>query len=978
MNAALCALLCLGLGAAGPAKPRPSALVDPFIGTGGHGHTFPGPSMPFGMVQPSPDTRLTGWDGCSAYHASDRVIYGFSQTHLSGTGCSDYGDILLLPFTGPVKWKCGYTTKGEDPGPFDPSGYGSHFRKATEKAEAGYYAVYLDDTGVDAELTATTRVAFHRYRFAGEDAQVLVDLHHRDETLDAWIRVVDDHTVEGFRRAKAWAVDRPVYFVAVFDHPFTATVASGDEPLPGARKAEGQNLKAALRFHLRPHEALQVKVALSAVGLDGARKNLRAELPGWDFTKTRAAARAAWDKELSKIEIDGGSGAQRKVFYTALYHTLLQPNTFQDVDGRYLGRDLKVHRAARGSTRYTVFSLWDTFRAAHPLYTLIEPQRDQDFVRTFLGEYQEGGRLPVWELWGNETNCMIGYHAVPVIVDAWMKGLRGFDPELALKAMVRSADEDSRGLAAYRANGYIPGESEPEDVSQTLEYAYDDWCIARFAESLGHPDLAARFDLRAQGWKHLLDADGFMHPRLHGRFKAPFDPSEVDNHFTEANSWQYSFFVPQDLDGLIARDGGDAAFCRHLDGLFTASVKTTGREQADITGLIGQYAHGNEPSHHMAYLYDYAGQPWKAQALVRRIMDSFYPDDPDGLIGNEDCGQMSAWFVLSSLGLYQVCPGRPDWAIGSPLFPKATLHLGKASLRIRVMGSGPYLQACALNGAAHPACFLTQEELTKGGDLAFRMGFHPSAWGSAPEDRPQSHRSGRLVIAAPICEAPRFFSAPVQAKLLALEPGSRIFWTLDGTTPDARAAPYAGPLTLTESCTLRFRAEKGGLWSPVVAADFHFLDPARKLTLRTPFHPQYDGGGPDALIDGVRGTAAWRTGGWQGFYGTDLEAELDLGAVKPLHRLALGCLQDQNAWIFMPLSASFQISEDGTAWKDAGTAENATDPHADGAILRDFAVTLDARARYIRVHAKAPILCPPWHKGAGEKSFIFCDELVAE
>ncbi|HXC16489.1 MAG TPA: GH92 family glycosyl hydrolase [Holophagaceae bacterium] len=980
---ALLTLIVCGLAFAGtkkPAKAGPAALVDPFIGTGGHGHTFPGASRPFGMVQPSPDTRLTGWDGCSGYHFSDSVIYGFSQRHLSGTGCSDYGDILLLPFTGAVKWKTGYTVKGEDPGPFDASGYGSHFRKATEKAEPGYYAVHLDDYGVDTELTATTRVAMHRYRFSGKDAQVLLDLQHRNEVLGAWVRVVNERTIEGFRRSKDWAVNQPVYFVATFDHPFTATIASDDAPLMKARKAEGKNLKAALRFRLLPGEALQVKVAISAVDIAGARKNLRAELPGWDFTATRKAARAAWNQELSKAAVEGGTEAQRKIFTTALYHALLQPNTFQDVDGRYLGRDLKVHKAD-GYTRHTVFSLWDTFRAAHPLYTLIEPKRDQDFIRTFLGEYQESGRLPVWELWANETDCMIGYHAVPVIVDAWMKGLRGFDPELTLRAMEASADADTRGLAAYKRDGYIPGEADSEDVSKTLEYAYDDWCIARLAEATGHPDDAARFYQRAQGWKHLLDRYGFMRSRIHGRFKTPFDPAEVDNHYTEANAWQYSFFVPQDLDGLIAREGGDEAFCKHLDALFSASTQTTGREQADIAGLIGQYAHGNEPSHHMAYLYDYAGQPWKTQALVRRVMDEFYKADPDGLIGNEDCGQMSAWFVLSALGIYEVCPGRPDYAAGSPLFPKATLRLDSGkTLVIRREGDGPYIQSCTRNGAAHAAAFFTHEELTAGGEIVFAMGPQPSTWGAAPADRPRSAPSGTPVVAAPVCEGPRFFSAPVEVKLVALEPGCHLFWTMDGGVPDEHAQPFTGPIRLEKSCVLRFRAEKDGLWSPVVVADFHYMDPAKRLSLRTPIHKQYDGGGPNALMDGIRGGADWKTGGWQGFYGTDLDADLDLGSVKPLRHLALGCLQDQNAWIFMPLSVSFQLSDDGQAWRDAGTIPNTTDPHADGAIIHDFAVELplETKARYIRVHARAPITCPPWHKGAGNQSFIFCDELIAE
>jgi predicted alpha-1,2-mannosidase len=647
---------CLLLATLAHAGLDPTRVVDPFIGTGGHGHTFPGATLPFGMVQLSPDTRLDGWDGCSGYHDDDTVVYGFSHTHLSGTGVSDYGDVSFLPGVGTPQ---GHTSYGRTLG----DGDGARFAKASEHAEPGFYTVTLSDSRIKVELTATERTGWHRFTFpAAESAYVRVDLASRDEVLASSVRVVDDHTIKGERRSRAWARDQRVFFVARFSQPFRARMIVGGVPLPGAREADGRDVRVALFFDAARGARVVAKVGISAVDVAGARAALATEAKGWDFDAVRARARATWRRALSRIEVTGATPAQDTTFYTALYHTMLQPNLYTDVDGRYRGRDGEVH-VAKGWTQYTVFSLWDTFRAAHPLYTILEPERTRDFIETFLAQYREGGRLPVWELAGNETDCMIGYHAVSVIADAWAKGIRGFDAAAALTAMRASAESDARGLADYRVRGYVPGERESEGVSKTLEYAYDDWCIAGLADALGETVVRDRYLERAQGWRHLLDpATGFMRPRINGRFKTPFDPSEVDFHFTEANSWQYSFFVPQDIAGHIEALGGRARYAAKLDSLFTVSSRTTGREQADITGLIGQYAHGNEPSHHIAYLYDYAGQPWKTQAMVRRILDSLYTTGHDGLAGNEDCGQMSAWYVMSALGLYAVTPGQEQYA----------------------------------------------------------------------------------------------------------------------------------------------------------------------------------------------------------------------------------------------------------------------------------------------------------------------------
>jgi len=964
MKAMLGLLLTACLSAGGP---DPARFVDPRIGTGGHGHTFPGPSLPFGMVQPGPDTRLTGWDGCSGYHASDRVIYGFSHTHLSGTGCSDYGDVLLLPATGPAKWQSGYRSRGEDPLPFDPRGYGSAFDKASERAEAGYYAVTLKDYGVRAELTATLRTALHRWTFQRADqAHVLLDLGHRGELLASEIRGVDAYTVEGFRRTRAWAQDRPVHFRIRFDRPIRKLSLEG-------------SAKAILRFNLKPGDRLQAQVALSAVDAEGARRNLAAEQAGFHFPSLRAKARSAWNRQLAKAEVGGASPKERRILTTALYHAFLQPNVFQDVDGRYLGRDGKAHRA-EGYTQHSVFSLWDTFRAAHPLYTLLEPKRTESFIRTFLAQFRESGRLPVWELWGNETDCMIGYHAVSVIADAYQKGIRGFDAKEALQAMVASAEGPGFGLPAYRQHGYIPADQAAESVSRTLEYAYDDWCIARFAEALGERKTAQGFDLRAAGWRHLVDAAGHMHPRQQGRWVSPFDPTEVTAHFTEANAWQYGFFVPQDLEGLMARLGGAEAFAAQLDRCFAAPSRTTGREQADITGLLGQYAHGNEPSHHMAYLWSFAGQPWKTQAMVRRLMDEMYGDGPDGLIGNEDCGQMSAWYVMSALGLYAVAPGRPEYVIGSPRFPRLTLRLENGrSFTVRALGKGPYIQSATLNGRPWTKGWLPHEAVMQGGELRFKMGAQPSTWGSAPADRPRSRMADPGLLAAPLIEAPLRFKEPISMKALLPEPADALHYTLDGSAPGPTSPRWREGLSVDRSLTLRLRARRGEVWSPVTEAPFLRLDPRMKLQLRHAPHPQYTAGGPEALIDGQRGGGDFRLGAWQGFYGVDLDATLDLGEARPIRRVRVGFLQDENSWIFMPKSLRVEGSLDGQTWALLGERPNDVDPKAPGSVLREWAVEAGGAAfRHVRVIAIAPGLCPPWHKGHDNLSFLFADEIVVE
>ena len=957
----------------------PARWVDPFIGTGGHGHTYPGATLPFGMVQLSPDTRLTGWDGCSGYHFTDDVVYGFSHTHLSGTGVSDYGDVLLMPVTGEPRLASGFGGRPED-------GYGSRFDKRTEDAAPGWYAVELADYGVAVELTATERTGLHRYVFPPEaPGHVVVDLAHRDEVLDSALRIVSDREIEGHRRSTGWARDQLVHFVMRFSRPFVATlVAVDDEPIAGARAAEGKNVKAVLSFGDGGGELL-VAAGLSAVDTDGARENLLAEQPGFDFETVRRAAEQRWNEALGRIEIDGGTDAQRTIFYTALYHSLIAPNLFSDVDGRYRGMDRRVHRAA-GRRHYTVFSLWDTFRTTHPLFTLLEPERTREFIETFLAMHREGGRLPVWELAGNETDTMIGYHSASVIADAWVKGIRGFDGEAALSAMIDSAEREQPGLDAYRRQGFIGCRDESESVSKTLEYAYDDGCIARMAAGLGRPDIAREYDRRSQGWRHLLDPEtGFMRARCDQRFLEPFDPRRVDNNYTEANAWQYSYFVPQDVDGLIDALGGDEVFVDRLDALFSADSQTTGRDQADITGLIGQYAHGNEPSHHIAWLYHHAGRPDKSADRVREILGSLYAAMPDGLSGNEDCGQMSSWYVLAALGLYPVSPCSDEYVIVPPLFPRVTLRLdGDRIFTIRVKGGGKkrrYVRSASLNGESLPRSFVRHGEIARGGELVLALGDRPGRrWGRDAGKRPRSRVEGERVLAAPfVRRGPRLFRERAEVELASAEPGAKVRYSLDAGAPAGEWPEYEEPLTLEDTASVRFLAEAGGRRSPIVEASFHRLPNEWTVEVEATPNPQYTAGGALALIDGLRGGSDWRTGGWQGYQYTDFAATVDLGEERSVRRAGASFLQDVRSWIWMPAEVVVSVSSDGGAFREVARLTSGVPADRYGVVRREIAAGLMAvEARFVRIHARSYGTIPDWHPGRGDGAFIFVDELLIE
>lgn len=938
--------------------------IDPFIGTGGHGHTFPGPTLPFGMVQLSPDTRLTGWDGCSGYHFSDTVVYGFSHTHLSGTGVSDYGDVLLMPVTGEPLLANGY--------PDDPDGgYGSRFRKADERAAAGWYRTVLADYGVEVELTATPRTGLHRYVFpAGEPTHVIVDLTHRDELLDVGFTVVDERTVEGFRRSKAWAVDQLVHFRAVFSRPFTVTRT---EAGPGA--LADRTAKAVLSFGNAGGEVL-AQVAISAVDADGARRNLEAEWVGFDFAATHAAARAAWAAELAPYRVEGASDDELTILATAIYHSYIAPNLFSDVDGRYRGRHGWPARAG-DRKQYTVFSLWDTYRATHPLFTLMQRERTRDFVATAVSRYEQGGRLPVWELAGNETDCMVGYHAVSFLADAWLKDIGGARPDLILEAMRDSAERDHFGLDAYKRLGYIPADHEHESVSKTLEYAYDDACISRFAAALGYTDVAAAYGRRAQGWRHLYDpASRCFRPRLNGGWLTPYDPRRVDFHHTEANGWQYRFGAPHHFRRHMELLGGDAATVAVLDSMFTMDSVTTGREQPDITGRLGQYAHGNEPSHHVAWLYHFAGRPDRTRERVGAILREFYTPAPDGLIGNEDCGQMSSWYVLAAYGLYDVAPTSEQWLVIPPLHQRMSLTFENgATFTTRRTGEGA-VRRVTFQGRELRESWLSHDQVLAGGELVFELGPAGGDWGRALTARPGTPDETPPITPAPWAEAPADrFRGRIEVRLAHLDPDAEILWT---TSPfDAPDRPYTKPLVLSNTTELRFRAVTASGESPVVTARYDEIPHDWRAALLAEPDPQYTAGGPDALIDGRRGPEDWRTGRWIGFNGLDMGAEVTLDRPLPLRSVTVGFLQDTRAWIVLPRELTVEVSEDGEAWREAGRASHDVPVRTDEVVIRDLTVPLDgSRVVAVRVRATQYGVLPEWHPGAGGETFIFVDEVM--
>lgn len=711
--------------------------VNPFIGTAGHGHTFPGATSPFGMVQLSPDTGLEGWDWCSGYHYSDNSIIGFSHTHLSGTGRSDFMDVMLMPFVGDVKLQAG-TKENPD------WGYRSRFSHDEEWASPGYYKVNLKDYDIMAELTVSPRCGIHRYTFPENiNSHIILDLSHHfstDSVIYTSLEVINNNTITGQRKTKGWGEpgekywsNQQLFFAMQVSKPFQSVNVVTDDMIIEDKRAEGKNIKAILNFETKQNEKVLIKVGISAVSIENALRNLSNEIPDWDFDEVLAKTQAEWRSKLSTIAVSAPEET-KNIFYTAFYHSLLAPCLYNDVNGEYLGSDKKVH-TAQDFSNYTVMSLWDTFRAQNPLLTLIAPDKTNDIINSMLAQYDEYGLLPVWSLWSSETNCMIGYHSIPVIVDAYFKGIRGYNVEKAYEAMKTSAMQDEFGVKELKQYGYIPYDKYNKSVSTSLEYCYDDWCIAQIAKDLKRNDDYEYFMKRAATYKTYFDKEyklmnGFSSK---GKFRRPFDPfysSYGECDWVEGNSWQYSFFVPHDVEGLIALHGDKNTFAEALDKLFSVPTDMSGHDvPIDITGLIGQYAHGNEPSHHVAYLYNYAGQPHKTQEKVHEIMTTLYTTQPDGLCGNEDCGQMSAWYVYSAMGFYPVNPAGGVYVFGKPMLDKADLKIGANTFTIEAHNLSKeniYIQSIKLNGEKYNKLYITHQDIVKGGKLEFEMGAQPS------------------------------------------------------------------------------------------------------------------------------------------------------------------------------------------------------------------------------------------------------------
>lgn len=710
--------------------------VNPFIGTGGHGHTYPGATVPFGMLQVSPDNGISNWDWCSGYHYSDAIVAGFSHLHLSGTGIGDLADILFMPTNKKLDLTVKTTSRDQLP-------YKSKYSHANEKAAPGSYQVFLEDPKINVELTSSQRTAFHKYTFTKNDIQsVVIDLGFAinwDKALKTGITIEDEYTISGYRYSKGWASNQKVFFIAKFSKPISESVLTTDKQIVTTKNTERENTSVQLFFDPKNSTELFVKVALSSVSVASAKDNLDDPKINFDETKTKASS--IWNTALSKIKVETPVDSLKTIFYTALYHAQVAPVTYSDKNGQFRQEDDQIV-TAKDYTAYSTLSLWDTFRAENPLLTLLAPDKVSDMVNSMLTYYDIKKILPVWTLYANETNTMTGYHSIPVIVDAYLKGIKGFDAEKAYLAMKTTMMQDERGLNFYKKYGYIPYNLLDESVTITLEYAYDDWCVAQMAKALGKNEDYQFFLKRSQAYQYLFDPKtGFMRGKSQDgkSWNEPFDPKHSNHRehtdYTEGNAWQHSWFVPHHVDDLISLHGSNEVFTKRLEQLFSESSEITGNNvSADISGLIGQYAHGNEPSHHIAYMFNHAGQPWRTQYWVRHILDTQYNTTPNGLSGNEDCGQMSAWYVFSSIGLYPMNPASGEYEIGSPIFEKATINLEGGKTFVieaeNVSDKNFYIQSATLNGVEFNQTAIKHQQILKGGTLHFVMGAQPNKnWG---------------------------------------------------------------------------------------------------------------------------------------------------------------------------------------------------------------------------------------------------------
>lgn len=952
-----------------------SPFVNPFIGTGGHGHTYPGATAPFGMIQLSPDTRYDGWDGCSGYHYSDSVIYGFSHTHLSGTGVPDYCDLLIMPQSGKPNVLPGYSNE---------NGYGSGFSHSNENASPGYYDVHLERGDIDVRLAVTERAGIHEYTFNDKKGKkfILIDLDHRDKLLASCLETIDKTTIQGLRVSQAWAQEQHFYFYLKLDSPYQK-----------ARMIDSDGNHKLLLVFPKDTGKIKLRVGISAVDNQGAKKNLEEEIPHFELDKVRAQTVSKWEKELNKIEFRHPDKDVMSTFYTALYHSYLAPNLFNDVDGRYRNLALEVDTLSGNHKNYTVFSLWDTYRATHPLFTLTQVDRTNHFINTFLRHFEDSGDLPVWELAANETDCMIGYHSVSVIADAFVKGIRDYNSLKAIRSMLGTTSIPELGKDHYANYGFMSTGDEPESVSKTLEYAYDDYCIYRMIDAMGEIDselsneaVENEFLNRSFNFLNVYDPQTkFMRARRSGMWFSPFDPSEVNFNYTEANSWQYSLYTPHAIHAFTKVLGGKDSLELWLDRLFTTPSALSGRHQVDITGLIGQYAHGNEPSHHMAYLYNYTNAPNKTQLYVDRIFNEMYSNRPDGLSGNEDCGQMSSWYVLSALGIYQIAPGNPYYEIGRPL-----LHQGKINfengkeLEIIVYDQSPenkYIHSIILNGKPLKRLYLSHEELTNGGKLEFVMDSEPfqniSKWEKAPglSDIPET-----FVTAPYFTNEDRVFSKELKVELKTLFPKkATIYYTLDESIPNEKSQVYTSPFIINNSTVISAVAIKDSTTrSSVVINEFIEKDPNIHIELHSNYDNQYAAYGDLTLIDGLRGGNEFRTGDWQGYWAQDIVATVIFDQPRKLNEVGLSVLRDMKSWIFYPSEVIIEVEFDNGEVNEFSKKLETATPEMMFPESKEVTFELNTTHKAVSVKVTAVNYgkCPEWHLGNGNDTWLFSDEII--
>ncbi len=962
-------------------EKSPVNSVDPFIGTAGTGHTFPGACVPFGMVQLSPDTKTTGWEHCSGYHSNDTTIQGFSHTHLSGTGCGDLGDILFMP-----SQKENWNSFRED------SMYEVGFSHKNEKASAGNYSVKLDD-GIEVELTATERCGYQHYNFQKNKPQnILIDLNHgiNDKTTESWHIQMNDSTVVGYRFSNGWASNQKIFFAARFSKPIQSLTTIFRNDSVKALHKEGflsdkdlsEFKKMIIGFDNKSGDEIEVKTGISFVSVDNALANLVAEIPNWNFEAIKDSAKSKWQRALSKIEVKGGTQEQRTNFYTSLYHCMIHPSLEDDVNGEYRGMDDSIHIVEAGHHQYHIFSLWDTYRALHPLMTIIDPKRNTDFIRSMLNKFNESGRLPVWELCGNETDCMIGYHSIPVIADAFMKGIKDFDTTLALRAMIKSAIDTRSGLGYYHEKGYIPSDKENESVSKTLEYAYDDYCIARMARQMNWNDtIVHKFFKRSSYYQNLWNPEAkFFTARKFGKWISPFDPFEVNANYTEANAWQYLFAVAQDIPALIQLMGGNKNFEQKLDSLFTAHSELKGREQPDISGLLGQYAHGNEPSHHFAWLYNYIGKPAKSVDKVRHILNNFYHTERDGLIGNDDCGQMSAWYIFSAMGFYPVTPGSNYYALGSPIFSEVKIHLDGGKIfnikAEKLSEQNIYVSKAELKTTKQEflPCFISHDDILYGEELNLTM-----SSSSVTSDM----KSFLEKISPPFRDFPvsyfkyqsRVFVDSMEVSIGNIKVGTDdhfISYSI-GENSDKWFFPETN-FTIKTSDLARTKIIGSELEESV---RFKKIDFQKTVAYKTPYNYQYIADGEFGLVDEVFGETNSFVG-WQGFHGTDFEVTVDLGEKRTIKHIQTDWLNKREAWIFNPTKVQYFISNDNINWKEVFSTDMIVEEHDASGIMISPSIECSfnpLKARYVKVFAKSIQQCPSWHIGAGGKCWLFIDEI---